>query len=73
MQGFGFFVTEQKLGICSNWMSTWSDIDVLGLFQTRWMTKKTSLRTKDNPEADHYSIAPNEMCWEQKVRAKDCK
>ena len=54
-------------------MSTWSDSDVLGLFQTRWMTKKTSLRTKDNPEADHYSIAPDEMCWEQKVRPEECK
>ena len=24
-------------------------------------------------EADHYSIASDEMCWEEKARAEECK
>ena len=28
---------------------------------------------KDNWEADHYSIASDEMCWEEKARAEECK
>ena len=37
------------------------------------MLKKTPLKRKDNPEADHYNIASGEMCREQKARAEECK